>query len=374
VLVLPACTASDGGSSKPAAVREPLSLVSNVADGTDGVGIDTLVSLAISHGTLDQATLVGDDKSTINGTVAGGRWIAAQRLEPGTSYTLRASGTGEDGEKTAVSSSFSTADVALDHQTYPSVAPLQGETVGVGMPVIVMFDLPVENKALYERSMSVTANNPVEGSWYWLSDREAHFRPKTYWTAGTDVRVHLELNSLPAGNGIFGQQDQDIRFKVGRAVVTKVDVSAHTMAVSINGKQVRTMPVTTGKAGNETRQGTKVVMERLPSVDMDAATTGVDEDDPDYYNLSDVKWAMRLTNSGEFIHAAPWSEGSQGLANVSHGCTGLSTANAKWLFDQSKRGDVVEYVHSPRSLEDHNGWTDWNMSWDDWQRGSALPS
>jgi len=374
VLALPGCTLTDDGSATSSGeTAEPLSLVSNVQDGSSAVAVDTVVSVAIEHGSLEEASLVADDDTAIGGTVAGGRWIAAERLEPGTSYTMTASGVGDDGEAMSVSSSFSTVDLSLDQQTYPSVAPLADETVGVGMPIIVMFDLPVENKALYERSMHVSAEPSVEGSWYWLSDREAHFRPKQYWPAGTEVHVRLDLNSLPAGNGVFGQQDHDIRFKVGREVISTVDVAAHTMTVAIDGKKVRTMPVTTGKAGNETREGTKVVMERLSSVDMDAATTGVDEDDPDYYNLSDVRWAMRLTNSGEFVHAAPWSQASQGLANVSHGCTGLSMADAKWLFDQSKRGDVMKFVNSPRSLEDHNGWTDWNLSWDDWQDGSSLP-
>jgi hypothetical protein len=113
-------------------------------------------------------------------------------------------------------------------------------------------------------------------------------------------------------------------------------------------------------------------MEKFSSVDMDAATTGVDSEDPGYYNISDVRWAMRLTNSGEFIHAAPWSVGSQGRDNVSHGCTGMSTADAKWLYDRSRRGDVVEYVDSPRPLEDRNGWTDWNVPWATWTAGSAL--
>jgi hypothetical protein len=50
----------------------------------------------------------------------------------------------------------------------------------------------------------------------------------------------------------------------------------------------------------------------------------------------------------------------------------MSTANADWLYHQSKRGDVAEFIHSPRGIEDQNGWTDWNVSWDSWQKGSAL--
>jgi lipoprotein-anchoring transpeptidase ErfK/SrfK len=200
----------------------------------------------------------------------------------------------------------------------------------------------------------------------------AHYRPKEYWPANTKVKVDLNLNSLPAGNGVYGQQDQTFSFRIGRSMISTVDVRGSQLTVEIDGKKARTIPVSTGDAKHRTRRGTKIIMEKFPSVNMDAATTGVDSEDPDYYNIDDVKWAMRVTNSGEFLHAAPWSAASHGRANVSHGCTGMSTANASWLYDRSNRGDVVEFVNSPRGLEDQNGWTDWNVSWDDWLRGSAL--
>lgn len=144
--------------------------------------------------------------------------------------------------------------------------------------------------------------------------------------------------------------------------------------MNVDGKDLRTIPVSTGKPGHETRGGTRIIMEKFSSVDMDAATTGVDSTDPDYYDISDVCWAMRVTNSGVFLHAAPWSVGSQGRENVSHGCVGMSTAEAKWVYDRSRRGDVVEFVGSSRSLEPNNGWTDWNVDWDDWEAGSAVPA
>jgi lipoprotein-anchoring transpeptidase ErfK/SrfK len=99
---------------------------------------------------------------------------------------------------------------------------------------------------------------------------------------------------------------------------------------------------------------------------MDAATTGTDPNDPEYYNIK-VKYAMRLTYSGEFLHQAEWSVGSQGRANVSHGCTGMSPTNAKWLFDRSKMGDVVVYQGSSRPLEWGNGYTAWDMSYSRWK-------
>ena len=353
--------------------EDPISLSASVKDDAKGVTVDTIVTADAEHGSITEATLVSaDGKSKVNGRVTGTQWVASERLEPGTEYKLTVKGTGDDKEEGTLERTFTTEALTLQQQTYPSVAPLKGETVGVGMPVIVTFDLPVKNKALFERNMDVTTDQDVEGSWSWISDRVAHYRPKDFWPAGTKVTVNLRLNGLPAGNGIYGQQDQKVPFKIGRKVVSTVDIAAHRLIVRIDGKAARTIPVSTGDTKHRTRQGTKVIMEKFPKVDMDAATTGVDSEDPDYYDISDVKWAMRVTNSGEFLHAAPWSAASHGRANVSHGCTGMSTANADWLYHQSRRGDVVKFINSPRGMEDQNGWTDWNVSWDDWKAGSAL--
>ncbi len=369
--VLSAC--SPGDLKDAVAPKNPIVLDANVVAKSADVHVDTIISASAQHGSITSAALkTADGKESVKGRVAGTKWIATQRLEPGSSYVLTVTGRGEDGKDQTLTRAFSTQELTLEQQTYPSVAPLKGETVGVGMPVIVTFDVPVKNRELFERNMSVQSTPSVEGAWRWFSDREVHYRPREFWPAGTKVNVVLRLNSLPAGGGIYGQQDQEIDFKIGRKAVTTVDVKSHKLTYKVDGKVKRTIPVSTGDAKHQSRQGTKVIMEKFSSVDMDAATTGVDSEDPGYYNIKDVRWAMRVTNSGEFLHAAPWSVGSQGRANVSHGCTGMSTANAGWLYKQSRRGDVVEFIHSPRALEDRNGWTDWNVSWAKWQEGSAL--
>jgi len=374
LVAVASCSIKDAKDAvTPDSSKEPVVLTPNVPNGATDVKVSTFVKVLAEDGTVKAASLkTADGAAEIAGKVTDSGWRADSRLEPGTSYALSVTGLGEDGEEITVTSAFTTQPLTLDEQTYPSVAPLQGETVGVGMPVIVTFDLPVTNRELYERYMSVTTDNGVTGSWTWFNDKEAHFRPEQYWPANTKVNVRLHLNSLPAGNGIYGQQDQDISFQVGDKAVTTVDVGKHQMTYSVNDQSVRTLPVTTGDNQHRTREGIKVIMEKFSSIDMDAATTGVDSEDPNYYNIQDVRWAMRLTNSGEFIHAAPWSVGSQGRDNVSHGCTGMSTSDAKWLYDRSRRGDVVEYVNSPRPLEDRNGWTDWNVPWATWTAGSAL--
>jgi lipoprotein-anchoring transpeptidase ErfK/SrfK len=373
VIAVSSCSIKDAKDAvTPDDATEPVVLTPNVTDGAQDVRVSTVVKVLAEDGSVSSATLSTADGATqVAGRVTDSGWRANSRLEPGTAYDLSVTGVGEDGEEVTVTSAFTTQQLSLEQQTYPSVAPLAGETVGVGMPVIVTFDLPVTNRALYEKYMKVTTDNGVTGSWTWFNDREAHFRPEQYWPAHTKVNVRLDLNSLPAGNGIYGQQDQDIDFEVGDKVVTKVDVGRHKLTYTVDDKAVRTLPVTTGDDSHRTREGVKVIMEKFSSIDMDAATTGVDSEDPGYYNIQDVRWAMRLTNSGEFIHAAPWSVGSQGRENVSHGCTGMSTTDAKWLYDRSRRGDVVEYTDSPRPLEDRNGWTDWNVPWATWTAGSA---
>lgn len=371
MLVLSACSA---GAVKDVVVpKDPLTLKANVTSKATGVHVDTIVTTSAQHGTITQGALTtADGKTTIKGRVAGDVWVASERLEPGTAYRLKVTGHGEDGKDATLTRAFSTEELTLQQQTYPSVAPLQGETVGIGMPVIVTFDVPVKNRALFERNMSVQATSAVEGAWDWFSDREVHFRPKHFWKAGTDVKVVLRLNGLPAGRGIYGQQDQVIDFTIGREAISTVDVASHQLTFTVNGKKIRRIPVSSGDAKHRSRQGTKIIMEKFSSINMDAATTGIDSEDPGYYNIKDVRWAMRITNSGEFLHAAPWTDASQGRVNVSHGCTGMSTANADWLYHQSRRGDVVKFVHSPRVLEDRNGWTDWNVPWSTWKAGSAL--
>jgi lipoprotein-anchoring transpeptidase ErfK/SrfK len=184
--------------------------------------------------------------------------------------------------------------------------------------------------------------------------------------------VHADINSIPAGNGVYGQLSRTSSFTVGDAMVSRVDVQAHTLKVFRNGTLLRTIPISAGKPGFTTRSGTKVIIEKFREKRMDAATTGISEDDPEYYNIEDVEYAMRVTYSGEFLHAAPWSVGSQGSANVSHGCVGMSTSDAAWLYNLTKRGDVVETTGSNRWMTMTNGYGDWNVRFSEYKKGSAL--
>ena len=351
----------------------PVRLMSNVEKGARDVPVDTRLTLETDGGTLRKVS-VTSPAGTVPGKMSGDKvtWVAGSLLEPGTSYAVSAVARRSDGTDQNLRSTFTTVDLTLAQQTYPSVAPLSGETVGVGMPVIVSFDVAVTDKATIERHLKVTSTPNQPGAWHWISDHEVHWRPKSYWRAGTDVAVDVDINSVPAGAGIFGQEDRHVEFHVGTANIYKVNAQTHQMQVFSNGTLLRTIPITTGKAGFITRSGVKVIIEKFRHHRMNSETIGIAKNNPEYYDLDDVEYAMRVTYSGEFIHAAPWSVGSQGYANVSHGCTGMSTANAGWLYDMSKRGDVVEYTGTDRPMEFTNGYGDWNESFATYAKGSAL--
>jgi lipoprotein-anchoring transpeptidase ErfK/SrfK len=181
----------------------------------------------------------------------------------------------------------------------------------------------------------------------------------------------VDVNGVNAGGGIYGQESRDVDFTVGDANIYSVDMKTHQMKVTSNGQLLRTIPITTGEQPDfTTRSGVKVIIEKFDAKDMNSETVGITG--ADAYNIQGVQWAMRLTYSGEFIHAAPWSVGSQGYANVSHGCTGLSTADAGWLYAMTRRGDVVEYTGTDRPMTLENGYGDWNLAPAAWKQGSAL--
>ena len=134
-----------------------------------------------------------------------------------------------------------------------------------------------------------------------------------------------------------------------------------------------TLLSTTGKEGFVTRSGTKLILEKYDSLKMDSETISIPSGSSESYNL-DAQYAMRVTWTGEFIHAAPWSVSSQGKANVSHGCVGLSTDNAGWLYEGTSIGDVVEFTGSDRKMKPSEGMGVWLYSWEEWKALSASGS
>jgi lipoprotein-anchoring transpeptidase ErfK/SrfK len=361
-------SSSGTGSATPSPTTASVAFKTTPGNDANDVPVDTRVTASAEKGTLTNASLSYLSKKgnriAVEGKLDGGTWTAGDLLEPGVKYTLAMEAKDADGKTTETTQTFRTVDLTLNQQVYVAVSPRDGG--------VVRFDLPVKDKAAFEKQMKVTSTPAQAGSWYWLSSQEAHWRPRAYWKPGTKVHVEADLNGVPAGGGRWGQMSRTADFTIGRSVIAKVNLKTDQMDVMINGKLARRIPVTGGRPGFITRSGVKVIMDKQTNITMKAETIGLKKDDPNYYADTKVKYAMRVTNSGEFLHSAPWSVADQGHRNVSHGCTGMSEPNAGWLYDNVTIGDVVETTGTDRPMSMGNGYADWNLSAAQWAAGSAL--
>jgi lipoprotein-anchoring transpeptidase ErfK/SrfK len=379
--LLAGCTgASSKESGSPAAQESssPAQVVLTPADGSVDLPPTTPLQVTVTDGQLDKVTVASANGTTVAGDVAPSAddpatsvWTPQTPLAYGTSYTLTARAANASDDVATVTSTFTT--VTPGAVTTPSVGPLDGTTVGVGMPIRVFFDQPVTDKATVESHLTVTSSTPTDGAWNWLSDSEVHFRPSTYWPANTDVTLDAALYGVDLGGGIWGEKDRTVAFHVGASHVSVADAAAHTLTVRDGDTVVQTYPMSAGSSANPTRNGGHVVLQSYRDITMDSSTFGLAVDAPGGYR-SDVEYAVRISNNGEFVHAAPWSVGQQGSSNVSHGCINLSTDRAAWFFTFSQPGDVVEVVNSegPTLSRVDGDIYDWAISWDEWKTGSAL--
>ncbi|ADB31848.1 ErfK/YbiS/YcfS/YnhG family protein [Kribbella flavida DSM 17836] len=342
------------------------------AKGASGVRPDQPVKVVTSSGSLQQVTVTDSSGNKVSGSFdeAKSSWTSEPKLKPAARYTVSGTAQGSDGKTVEISSTFRTLSAGRNLKA--SVSPLDGETVGVAMPIQIFWNNAVTDRAAVEKRLSVKTSVPVEGSWHWMNSKQVNYRPKNYWPAGTKVTVDIATQGVNAGAGVWGSAGRQIDFTIGKSVISRVDVKLHRMSVTIDGKLARTFPITAGKAGFTTRSGVKVIMEKYRTKRMDARTVGIQPGDPEYYNIHNVQYAQRVTSSGEFIHGAPWSSGSQGTENVSHGCIGMSLKDGAWYFAQTLRGDPVVVTGTSRGMETGNGWTDWNESWAKYKAGSAL--
>ena len=361
-----------GATAIASPTTPPASIAVSPGDGATQVLPNTPITVTAAGGTLSQVDVTGADGRTVAGAMAADStsWTSSAALDLKSTYTVHASAINADGLPTRVTSTLGTV-VPKDTANYDLLP--YGTDVGVGMPVVVQFAGLVDKamQAQVEKRVSVTTTPKVDGAWGWLDARQLIWRPARFWTPGTKVTVTANIAGLQTRPGVWTMHNASHSFTIGSSMISTVNIATHTLTVRRNGAIIRIIPVTTGKKGFETRDGIKVILSHEPSVQMNSETTGLAKTNPEYYNIK-VKYAMRLTWSGEYLHAAPWSVAEQGKANVSHGCTGMNDSNAQWLFDHSKIGDVIEYVGGTRALESYNGYTMWNMSLAQWATHSAL--
>ncbi|MBU8822782.1 L,D-transpeptidase [Mycolicibacterium goodii] len=228
----------------------------------------------------------------------------------------------------------------------PSFNPVNGSLVGVAKPIYINFQRPIADRQMAEDAIHISSNPPVPGKFYWMSDTQVRWRPIDFWPAGTVVNIDA------AGT--------KSNFRVGDALVATIDDKTHQMEIVRNGKLEKTFPISLGKPGYETPNGTYYVLEKFADIVMDSSTYGVPVNSPEGYKLK-VQNAVRIDNSGIFVHSAPWSVADQGKRNVSHGCPNLSPANAQWFFDNFGSGDPVVVKNSVGLYDQPDGAQDWQI-------------
>ncbi|MTE19862.1 L,D-transpeptidase family protein [Streptomyces sp. TRM43335] len=371
--------AGNGGDGRPdatVAVRADIT-VSPADEEKDPVDPGRTVEVTVVHGKLGSVRVRPDEGEGVEVTGVlgdGGRtWRSDRTMTPGTRYVVEATATNAAGATTRTESTFRTRDA--ERVNGVNVTPVDGAVVGAGQPVSIAFDEPVEDKAAVEKRLSVTTTPKVEGAWGWTRDpltgvERVDWRPKEYWPKGTEVTLRAELSGVDTGGGRHLRRDVTTTFTTGVARISTVDLERHTMTVSEDGEVVRTIPISGGSPEYPTWNGTMVVLRKQAMVRMTSASVGID----DHYDLQ-VPWAVHMTTSGTYTHAAPWNEGKGyfGRVNTSHGCVGMSTTDGKWFYDRSVPGDIIEVTGSTRgTVAVGNGYGDWNLDFEDWRELGAL--
>jgi lipoprotein-anchoring transpeptidase ErfK/SrfK len=286
------------------------------------------------------------------------RTWTSRTLKPDSSYTVVATSKGMVSARAI--SRFSTLKPAHTLRI-AQITPAKNEKVGVGMPIIVTFNRPVRYQAAVSRALHVSARQP--GAWRWLNPRQAVYRTRDFWQAGQRVTLDARLQGVRAARTTYGTADRTTGFTVGRALVTTINVRRHVMVVRQNGEVLRKVPISAGGQGHTTTSGTHLTMAKTNPEEM--ISPGKAPGDPGYYDLR-VNYAVRISSSGEYVHSAPWSVGSQGRRNVSHGCVNASPSDARWFYGRTLRGDVVKISGTDRPLRWQNGWGFWQLPWRGW--------
>ncbi|MFJ9522723.1 Ig-like domain-containing protein [Kitasatospora sp. NPDC101801] len=380
--LLTGCTSERQATPGSEAVAAPSPAVSRAVisatpgDGTQEVPAEGPVKVTVAQGRLLSVRLADDKGGEVAGRIApDGSWAPDGRLTLATPYTLDAVAEDAAGLKAAQHVAFAT--LTPEHTFAAFFTPEDGSTVGVGMPVSLRFSRAITDRAAVERGITVTADPPVPVAAHWFGNRRLDLRPDKYWAAGTKVTLTLRLKDVQGAPGDYGTQSKEVHFTVGRSMVSTADLDAHTMTVRQDGRVLRTLRISGGSPEFSTYLGAMVISEKFPVTRMNSQTVGLGDE----YDIKDVPHAMRLTNSGTFVHGNYWAARSVfGSANTSHGCLGLAddkggsdSSPAGWFFEHSMIGDVIE-VHGQTGdqVPPDNGLNGWNLTWAQWQRGSAL--
>ncbi|MFJ3672205.1 Ig-like domain-containing protein [Streptomyces sp. NPDC090106] len=364
-----------GDSSRTSSAK----IVISAKDGSTGASINA-TGVKVSGGELTTVKMtVAGTGQDVPGTLSadGGSWKPKEQLERGTKYEIAASAKDTEGRASAADSTFTT--VSKENSFIGTYTPDGGTTVGVGMPVSFTFDKAIGDKKAVQSHITVTSSSGQQVVGHWFGEQRLDFRPQEYWKAGSKVTMKIDLDGVEGANGVFGVQEKVVTFTIGRSQVSTVDVNTQTMTVVRDGKTLKSVPISAGSAEFTTYNGQMVISEKYAKLRMDSRTVGL----ANAYDIPDVPHAMRLTQSGTFVHGNYWyNKGNPpfGQQGTSHGCVGLqdvqggqADTNAKWFYDSSIVGDVVIVKNSPdKTVTPDNGLNGWNMAWSEWTAGSAV--
>jgi lipoprotein-anchoring transpeptidase ErfK/SrfK len=331
---------------------------------------DLGIEVNVTGGRLVRVSAVNGMGRAVPGMLAAGGadWHADWALTPDQAYHVTATAVNPRGRATAITGSFRT--LAPRHSFSAMTSLGTGQAFGVGMPIMVTFSHPITRRAEVERALEIWSSKPVTGAWYWMSGTQVWFRPRTYWPAHTRVRFEAHLKGVQGARGVYGDANLTQRFRIGNSLVAVASTARHHMKVWWNGHLKGNWPVSTGQPGDDTPDGHYLSFSMGNPVRMDSATYGVMRGDPGYYNVL-VYDSVKFTNSGDYVHSAPWSVAEQGFSNVSHGCVNVAPANAAWYYGHSLIGDPITIVGSPLKGTWGDGWTIWFLSWRKLVAGSA---
>ncbi|NUR57756.1 MAG: L,D-transpeptidase family protein [Catenulispora sp.] len=354
----------------PSSASPPVVTITPAADAAD-IDPDSQVQVSVANGKLDSVTATLTGGSAIQGQMdaTATSWTSSGALGTNKTYSVSVVAENADGAKSTTTSKFTTSKPsAIYRGTY---TPDPGAVVGVAQPISINFSKAITDKAAVERGLSVEATPAVKGSWYWYGNQRVDYRPQDFWTPGTKVTLHMHLDGVKSGNA-YGDQNRDVAFSISpHAIVATADVAAKTMTVTQDGVVLKKLLISAGKPGFDTWNGTMVVQRKVDDITMDSKTVGIFGTDG--YLVKDVRYAVQLTDSGTYVHAAPWNEGKFGRVNGSHGCIGLSLSDAAWFYKTVGLGDPVIVKNSDEKVvRSNNGFADWNISWSAWTAGSAL--
>jgi lipoprotein-anchoring transpeptidase ErfK/SrfK len=360
-----------------------------ITPGPNAHDVDPVMHVLVKAdaGTLVDVRMVNEAGKPVAGVMTPDNtvWKPTGPLGYGRTYTLTATSRGSNGVESTQVSSFSTLrppnQTKVSFTTTSEATLRDGGTYGVGTVVVAHFDERIADRAAAERQLTVTTQPPVQGSWFWVDGQNAHWRPEHYYAPGTTVTAEAKIYGISVGNGLFGQEDSRVSFRIGDAHISIADDATKLVSVFNNGALVRTMPTSLGMGGTQTigaqtislwtPPGIYTVLDKGNPVVMDSSTFGLPKNSRLGYRET-INYATKISTDGIYLHQLDATVWAQGHTDTSHGCLNLNGDNAKWFYNFSVPGDVVEVRNSggpPLKLA-QNG--DWTLRWDQWRKGSAL--